>query len=93
MCKNSDTEESLTGLKKKTSHIYVENGVQVNVDNDDIIDGFRFGDTIIPVSSKYLTWIIFEIITYFVNLFSTIIIQVSIQKHIVTNLVQKAYKY
>jgi hypothetical protein len=39
-------------MKKHTTYFYVENGEQIEVDREDIIDGFRFGDTIIPVSSK-----------------------------------------
>lgn len=42
-------------MRKHTSYSYVENGKQIEVDRDYIIDGFRFGDTIIPVSSKCIT--------------------------------------
>ncbi|XP_025192317.1 X-ray repair cross-complementing protein 5-like isoform X2 [Melanaphis sacchari] len=51
LCKNYDTEDSITAMKKHTAYFYVENGEQVEVDREDIIDGFRFGDTIIPVSN------------------------------------------
>lgn len=39
-------------MNKHTTYSYVENGEQIEVDREDIIDGFRFGDTIIPVSGK-----------------------------------------
>uniref|UniRef100_A0A2S2PJQ8 X-ray repair cross-complementing protein 5 n=1 Tax=Schizaphis graminum TaxID=13262 RepID=A0A2S2PJQ8_SCHGA len=51
LCKNYDTEDSVTATKKHTTYFYVENGEQIEVDREDIIDGFRFGDTIIPVSN------------------------------------------
>ncbi|VVC41107.1 Ku70/Ku80, N-terminal alpha/beta,SPOC-like, C-terminal domain,Ku70/Ku80 C-terminal arm,von Willebrand [Cinara cedri] len=51
LCKNYDTEDSITPVQKHTSFYYVDNGVQKEVDHDHIIDGFRFGDTIVPVSN------------------------------------------
>ncbi|KAF0760985.1 X-ray repair cross-complementing protein 5-like isoform X3 [Aphis craccivora] len=50
LCKNYDTEDSITAMKKHTTYFYIENSEQIEVDREDIIDGFRFGDTIIPVS-------------------------------------------
>jgi hypothetical protein len=58
LCKNHDTPDSITPLVKHTSYYYEENDVQVNINRDNIIDGFRFGDTIIPVSGKLFTKII-----------------------------------
>lgn len=54
-CRKFDTKNSITALKKHTSYYYFENDIKVEVDRDNIIDGFRFGDTIIPVSSKLQT--------------------------------------
>lgn len=58
LCKSSDKPDSITELIKQTSFYYIENEVQKVVDRDNIIDGFRFGDTIIPVSGKYFSMII-----------------------------------
>ncbi|CAI6375950.1 unnamed protein product [Macrosiphum euphorbiae] len=50
LCRNYDTPDSITEMNKHTTYFYVENGEQIEVDYENIIDGFRFGDTIIPVS-------------------------------------------
>lgn len=42
-------------MNKHTSYSYIENGEQIEVDPEDIIDGFRFGNSIIPVSGKWIT--------------------------------------
>lgn len=52
LCKNNDTSDSITTVRKETSYYYVENGKKIEVDRDDLLDGFRFGDTIIPISGK-----------------------------------------
>lgn len=55
LCKNYDTADSITELTKQTSYYYVDNGSKIIVDRDDIISGFCFGDTIVPVSGKCFT--------------------------------------
>lgn len=52
LCKKNDTQDSLTHISKETIYYYEENEVQTQVDYDNIINGFRYGDTIIPVSGK-----------------------------------------
>lgn len=50
---------------KHTSYYYEENDVQVEINRDNIIDGFRFGDTIIPVSGKLFTKIIEFVLQFY----------------------------
>lgn len=55
-------------MQKHTSYYYVENGFQKEVERDYIIDGFRFGDTIVPVSSKCFKKIKIKINLYLFDL-------------------------
>ncbi|XP_050440510.1 X-ray repair cross-complementing protein 5-like [Adelges cooleyi] len=51
LCKRDDKPGSITPLKTETLYYYVQNGKKKEVNRDDLIDGFRFGDTIIPISN------------------------------------------
>lgn len=61
-CKSCDTPDSITELIKQSSYYYIENDIKKMVNGDDIIDGFNFGDTIIPVSGilYLMTYSFFE---------------------------------
>ncbi|XP_050545946.1 X-ray repair cross-complementing protein 5-like [Daktulosphaira vitifoliae] len=50
LCSKLDKPEAITPIKTETSYYYVKNGIKIEVNKFNLIDAFRFGDTIIPVT-------------------------------------------